>query len=224
MFMTSLSTPSIDHTFSSHRLRKKVYRYNMKMLHSENNILADPLPIDQGDEFVALELANFLVERLKKRVSFSSTVGNSPTPNELAEEDLKNLWFSREDLAQFKYQSRRLSNAGVSDKKAFDSLRGLECNSLGRLMHKHMTVQCIVSAYKKGMSPREIAAMARVCSNWNGEVALLQACHDYFDVHQPNLASNFPRVPSTPPKFPFELKRATINTHRNARRLRRRVR
>ena len=163
-----------------------------------------------------LTFARIVGKPSKKRVRFSSF--NSSSESKQAKDDLKELWYSPHDLAAFKFEARKLSAALASGRKTEESLRGFENSSLERLMYRHMTIQCVVSAHKKQMSPRQIAEMSRKCTQWNEEVAFFQACHDYCDVYQPAALPSLPKVPTTAPQFPFQLKRAAQESPSSCRR------
>ena len=160
----------------------------------------------------------------RKRVRFNAQVSSS-SPQTMAKEELKALWYNRQDLSLFKYQAREIVSSSTLQSRKGDILRGFEGCSLDRQWYKHMTIQCTVSAYEKGMSRKRIASMAQRCGEWNKEVAFIQACHDYFEIYRPSLVSEIPEVPVTPPKFPFAMKRAAVDTTSNRfeRRVRRRT-
>lgn len=156
----------------------------------------------------------------------------SIVPSAKADYELNQLWYKRSEINEFKAEARQLVLA-TSSPKAFlkdDSLRGLESSTLERRLHRHKTIQCTLSAYKKKMNPEDVAKIARICATWNTETAFVQACRDYYTVYPPNEPKQVkvPRVSSRPPAFPFALRRAKSRTlpsfhEQTQRRVRRRV-
>jgi hypothetical protein len=169
-----------------------------------------------------LTLVKVLAKPSKRRVRFAPVVSSS-TPNPLARDDLKQLWYNRQDLAAFSSEARKLASSDRSKYQVCESLRGLECRTLERRLHRHKTIQCTLSAHKKGMNADQTARVARTCTAWNEEIAFFQACHDYYNIYHPSITPSIPEVSNTPPKFPFELKRAANDTFGCRRRVRRRT-
>lgn len=165
----------------------------------------------------------------RKRVSFNNNVDYS-APSNLTREELRSLWHDSETISTFKSNVRKLvlfkhkDNISRKTPQVDIECRGLESCTYERQLQRHRTIQCIVSAYKKGMATERTAEIAQKCSAWNRDVAVLQACHDFFEVHQPDLT--LPHIDNTPPEFPFQLKRAANTVDSNTteeRRVRRRT-
>jgi hypothetical protein len=161
--------------------------------------------MDSEDYITLIKMLS--IEPSRKRVRFEPTVSSS-NPGPLSQEDLRALWYDRQDLAQFRSELRKLASSAGS--LNCNSLRGLESSSYSRKLHKHMTIQCTISAHKNGMSADQTAAMSRKCTEWNERVAYAQACHDYCNVYQPSMA--LPELSNKPPQFPFALKRSSVDT------------
>jgi hypothetical protein len=183
------------------------------------NILPTP------EDFMALTKVLAKPTTTKRRVRFAPAVSSSSSTCPLAREELSELWYNQQDLANLKYQARKLAMAARQhgNKHNYDVLRGLENCTLERHLHRHRTIQCTLSAHRKGMSAGETAMIARRCTAWNEEIAFVQACHDYCTVYQPSIAAGIPEVSNTPPKFPFALKRAIVDLSEPQRRVRRRT-
>ena len=123
------------------------------------------------------------------------------------------LWYRKSEISQFKADARQLVQAIRSPNEFLedDSLRGLESSTLERRIHRHKTIQCTLSAYRKNMNPEDVAKIARICGTWNAEVAFVQACHDYFAVY-PRKQVKIPKVSNQPPAFPFALRKGKSRT------------
>ena len=168
-------------------------------------------------DLVRLLTTNDQTQQSRKRVRFNNEIGCS-APSKATKEELKSLWHDPKEISTFKNNVRKLVTKGSTEKA--ETRRGLESCTYERQLQRHRTIQCIVSSFKKGMTPEQTAEIAKRCSEWNKDVAILQACHDYFEVHQPELS--LPHIDNTPPAFPFQLKRAS-NSNTTQRRVRRRT-
>ena len=206
------------------------YSNDNTIFHSSNNMCCTTSSSLMSNDFFMTYLlqtvAKTAAKPSKKRVRFSASTQQRQT-SRLFKEELQELWYSTQDLKSFKKEAQYLAmefHAGnISDR---DQIRGLEGTSMERLIHRHQTIQCTVSAYQKGLSPAGVASVAQKCSSWNEEVAFIQACHDYCDVYQPaDVSAEIPQVPSAPPAFPFELrkKRVSADSSCQSRRVRRRT-
>ena len=128
---------------------------------------------------------------------------------------LDDMWYQPQEIFAFRKQARKLlktrkkNNQGIMMMNCDDEVfRGLECWVLERRLHRHKTIQCTLSAYKKGMSSDVTAQIANRCAAWSREIAFVQASHDYYNVYQPSMASRIPKLSNIPPEFPFTLKPA----------------
>jgi hypothetical protein len=146
----------------------------------------------------------------KRRVRFSMQP-SIQVPTNRSDRDQQSFWYQQREIVAFKKQAR----------KNFKSHGG----TLQRQLHRHKSIQCTLSAYKKGMSIENIAKVARACAKWSREIAFMQACHDYADAYQPQLTKTIPKLSNIPPEFPFALKRAKSSRTNfpTKRRVRRRV-
>jgi hypothetical protein len=139
----------------------------------------------------------------------------------LAKEDVRDLWYSQPDLAGFKSQARKLASGirnatTASLSTPSEQLRGLEHCSIERQKHRFMSIRCTLSAHRRGMSEDQTAMVARKCTVWSGEIAFVQACHDFANVYQPAMRSMIQNVTSSPPEFPFMMKKRTTSSSASA--------
>lgn len=141
---------------------------------------------------------------------------------------VEDLWYRKSQISEFKADARQLVQSIRSPEEFLkdDSLRGLESSILERRLHRHKTIQCTLSAYRKNMNADDVAKIARVCGAWNEEVAFVQACRDYFAAYPRNQQVELPKVPSQPPPFPFALRKGKSRTvdHHHKRQPQRNVR
>lgn len=80
-----------------------------------------------------------------------------------------------------------------------------------RHYHRKLTIQCVRSAYRKGMTPEKVADVSRRCSAGCVQLAALQAIHDYVAVHYdncpPEMFVDLPPLSSIQPTFPFAMRK-----------------
>lgn len=143
-------------------------------------------------------------EQRPRRVRFSSTVLESNSPRDM--NDVRGSWYSASELFVFKRQVRMILRGLLPEEK---ERRGLEFACPQRQKHRYMTIRCTLSAARRGLSPDQIESVSRKCTKWNEEVAVLQACHDFCHVYNPQMASTIPSANSSPPEFPFAVKRSS---------------
>jgi hypothetical protein len=143
----------------------------------------------------------------RKRVHFSPELPFSVS-SDLTREEVKSLWYDAQTLSTFKNNVRKLVFSGSLESKLKDendNTQGLESCTVERQLQRHRTIQCILSSCKKGYTPEQTADMAEQCSTWNWDVAILQACFDFFEVYQPSMPLPEISNTNTPPAcFPFE--------------------
>lgn len=149
---------------------------------------------------------------LARSVRFSDQATEYKSYNPLLLEDYSRLWYSVEELHQFRVEVRGF----VQDYRLNQSQlpRGLEIYSSGeRLQHRWMTVQCIRSALRKGMNPDKVAAISRECSACSSEIGVLQAVYDYAAVYPipESVLRDLPSLDSIPPTFPFAMRKRRQN-------------
>ena len=137
---------------------------------------------------------------------------------------LDNMWYQPQEIFAFRKQVRKLLRThklknqgkmmnGYDDDEVF---RGLECWVLERRLHRHKTIQCTLSAYKKGLNPDVTAQIENRCAAWSREIAFVQASRDYCNVYQPSMANTIPKLSNIPPAFPFTLKPTSSRKSRSA--------
>lgn len=134
----------------------------------------------------------------KRRVRFSSAVTN--VRNSTPAEELRQLWYNQEELTAFRAEAKQLARAGVK-------VRGLEHCAPERQKHRKLSIKCTLSAYRRGMDERNVSVVAQRCSEWNTEIAFVQACHDYCDIYQPAMKAVVPEISSIPARFPYATKK-----------------
>lgn len=122
-----------------------------------------------------------------------SCLSNSPLPFE----EVQALWHGQDELFAFRAEAKSLARSGVK-------VRGLEHCTLTRQKQRKMTIKCTLSAQQKGL---DVAAVSQKCSEWNSEIAYVQACQDYCEVYQPAMLDRIPKVESIPARFPFTTKK-----------------
>ncbi len=142
--------------------------------------------------------------RSEKIVRFAPVVVSSASGplNPLAFEELKDFWYSPRELMEFKQQAR-----------ASPGERGMEYATPQRQKHRILTIRCTLSAARNGLSDEALGSIARKCTQWSGELAFTQACHDFATVYDPKLLSVIPSIKGSQPNeqfqfpFPFTVKR-----------------
>jgi hypothetical protein len=153
-----------------------------------------------------------LPQEEERHVRFAPVVTSAPpATNPLAFEDLKEFWYSADELGQFKMQARNLVRGGhksTATSGEEESLRGFEHTNPLRQRHRRMTIRCTVSAARQGLRGEQLESVARKCTQWNADIALMQACHDFAIVYKPQMV--IARIPpaggENPPAFPFAVK------------------
>lgn len=160
-----------------------------------------------------------------KRVCFAPIV-IAATTGPLSFEEVKELWYDRSELSGFKSRARKIVTESRLDNSSsnIDNLRGLEHCTAERQKHKVMSIQCTVSAFRRGLHPDRLASIAQRCTAWNSQNAFLQGCHDYCNVYNPAMANTIPQVTNIPPaQFPIAMRKrmvtdASASQHRRVRR------
>jgi len=137
----------------------------------------------------------------KPSVRFSQVVHIAPyeraTPAEA-----RNIWFSAAEIGSFKQHARIMATVyrhygGVPQPTEDDSgdlrtlYRGFENCTPTRQRRRLLSNRSVVYAHRNGMSDDFVAAMYKQCNKWSGEVAFVQAVHDYIDIfYSSNSGSN----------------------------------
>ena len=68
-----------------------------------------------------------------------------------------------------------------------------------RRKHKAVTLRYVLLAHKRGKDQDYVAALCAKLGYWNKEIAIHDACVDYYEVYQPSLVHLIPLVSSKPP-------------------------
>ena len=164
-------------------------------------------------------------QKEQRRVRFAKDeISKSYVPQHktFTQEQKEELWFDAQTISSFRNEAistvRKLQKNDDQSSSTVTVARGLERWAIGRQVYRHKTIQCILSLYRQGKhTPQEIMTMAQKCSSWNIEIALFQACHDYYEAYTPQqqqkgqdvdatpTVSPMPFELNTPPPFPFEL-------------------
>lgn len=124
----------------------------------------------------------------RRRVHFSSEPATVVSESSDALDFADQVWYKRSQINEFKTEARQLVLSTTSTKAYLkdDRLRGLESSTMERRLHRHKTIQCVLSAYKKHMTQEDVAKISRVCATWNTQIAFVQACRDHYTVYPPN--------------------------------------
>ena len=87
------------------------------------------------------------------------------------------LWYNRAEISAFKEhikeQARNFFLENKTNEQTNELPRGLEAYNLERRLHRHRTIQCTLSAYRKGMKAEDVAKVAHACGVWNCGIALI---------------------------------------------------
>jgi hypothetical protein len=132
---------------------------------------------------------------------------------EMSAEEKSSIWYSDNELCEFKESVRDLcrglrsnQTSAASSNKDDSFLRGLEHRiNFDRLRHKVLSNRCILMAQGYVHSDDQLGDISRKCSEWSTEMAQLQATSDFCQVYQPDMLHHVPE-PSSPPDFPFSMK------------------
>jgi len=159
--------------------------------------------------------------------------------------DAKDIWISPTDFAKSKAEVVQLAidyatfvnieeqnkqsinshllsySSSTSTSLSFIDYRGVECYTVARKRHKHLSNECVIYAQREGMDDIETAELYARCNAWSRKVSLVQAIHDYMEIYDdiprnenimtprnralPNLPQVWSLVP--PSKVPSTLKR-----------------
>ncbi|OEU12855.1 hypothetical protein FRACYDRAFT_244127 [Fragilariopsis cylindrus CCMP1102] len=165
-------------------------------------------------------------KRTEKSVRFNSityTAINTDTGTDtspfITNNELEyNSWYDKSELMQFRqsavdialFQYNR-SNIGDDDTNKLP--RGMEGMSKHRRQHKKITLKCILLAIRCGKPPHYVASLSKKLGSWNTEIAIRDACLDYFEIYQPQqFIHNTLRSISSKPPFISLVPRTTANS------------
>lgn len=147
-----------------------------------------------------------------RRVSFGTAdiVAHLLPSSAMTEEDRNELWYPLGELDALKEEARDLCRQIRDDGPAAnteESRRGLEHRvCVERQRNKILALRCIIKAHRRFQNPEHVAIIARRCTAWAAEVAMVEASKDYCEAYRPGLLSMVPPVKLSP-VFPFSTKK-----------------
>ena len=116
------------------------------------------------------------------------------------DQDRQDLWYSRDDIKEFRRQAQILSKKCRDEPKSVCAdvcTRGLELRmSLQRQDRKQMIVKRILDAQDDDCTAEELSQIAQQHSIWSRKLALATAHKDYYAAHHPKLTSVLPEMPA----------------------------
>lgn len=151
-----------------------------------------------------------------RSVRISDTAVEYEAPAPLYLEDFVVLWYSADELAEFRSQAHDIVRHYQTNQ--MEPPRGLEIYSSNeRLQYRWMTLQCIQSAFRKEMSEEKIASISRQCSACSSEIAVLQAVFDYAAVYfvSQEVLDRLPAISSIRSTFPFSMRKRRRSSEGN---------
>lgn len=151
----------------------------------------------------------------KNSVRFSQLVHITPFER-ASPTEARDIWFTSSEIGSIKRHAKRLAivyrefggivgaNAAATatavpqqqQQQQPDDIRsiyrGFENCTATRQRRRLLANRSVVYAHKNGMSDSFVAEMYKQCNQWSGEVAFVQAVHDYIDVFytSPNKNNN----------------------------------
>jgi hypothetical protein len=162
-------------------------------------IMASLIPTEEDIQILMAEAGGS--STAKKRVCFDPDVYVSSFMK-IDVEDTAGLWYTQKETLSFKESLHKLASSETKGHSINgESTRGAERLNLQRLRNKSLTRECILQTHRKGDSEEHTATVARKCTLWTKEIALIQALQDYCDVYQPSMTSLVPNVVALPPYF-----------------------
>ena len=121
----------------------------------------------------------------------------------LSNEEIKNRWYDRSDLKGFRQQAIQLAIFQHSHSEEKSLPRGMEASYAIRRRHKAKARRYILLAHRIGKDSDYLAWLCEKLGRWNKEIALRDACLDYFEIYQPSSVQSVPPILSKPPNIPF---------------------
>jgi hypothetical protein len=193
---TAFSTPTA-HTF---RFRRSRVCRIIAMTMTCPAIIASLIPTEEDIQILMAEAGG--PSTAKKRVCFDPDIYVSMSPIGIDVEDTECLWYTQKETLSFKESLHKLASSKTQGHPINgESMRGAERLNLQRLRNKSLTREYILQTHRKGASDEHTATVARKCTIWTKELALIQALQDYCDVYQPSMTSLVPNVVASPPYF-----------------------
>lgn len=137
--------------------------------------------------------------------SDSNTKRRCPRAKIVSSEEIKNLWYDRSDLMEFRQQAIKVAlshqNNANSDRTPLP--RGMESLSPIRRRHKTNTLRYILLAHRIGKDHEYVARLCARLGRWNRDIAIREAYLDYFEIYRPSSVLSVPPLTSKPPNIPF---------------------
>jgi hypothetical protein len=162
-------------------------------------MMASLIPTEEDIQIMMAEAG--VPSTAKKRLRFDPDVYVS-SPIGIDVEDTAGLWYTQKETLSFKESLHKLASSETQGHPINgESMRGAERLNLQRLRNKSLTREYILQTHRKGASEEHTATVARKCTLWTKEIALIQALQDYCDVYQPSMTSLVPNVVASPPYF-----------------------
>lgn len=122
----------------------------------------------------------------------------------ISNEEIKNRWYNRSDLALFRQQA--ISNAffklNKSNGDETSLPRGMESLSPIRRKHKTNTLRYVLLAHRIGKDQIYVGKLCSKLTRWNRDIAIRDAFLDYLEIYQPSSINDVPPVMSKPPNIP----------------------
>jgi hypothetical protein len=162
----------------------------------------------------------------KRRVQFfeARVVSFLEPCSSMSLDERRQVWYQAKDLEEFKRQARtlcrRLRTSPIVDE---ETARGLEHRiCFERQKNKVLALRCILKAQRRLAHHEQVAMVARKCTAWAKEVAIVEATRDFCEAYHPHLTALVHDV-SCSSDFPFALKKREVQTQQTERRVRSRT-
>jgi hypothetical protein len=151
---------------------------------------------------------NTKFKKPKKSVRFNSITYTATTATTSNDDITNSSWYDKTELMQFRQSAVDLA---VFQHKRFNGddtklPRGMEAMSKRRRKHKAITMKYMLLAIRRSKTPQYVSSLSKKLGSWNTEIAIRDACIDYFDIYEPQLIHNIPSVSSNPPTISLVLR------------------
>ena len=133
----------------------------------------------------------------------STAAGCSPSII-ISNEEIKDCWYDRSEMMGFRQQAIELAIFQYNNSNGVEESlpRGMESSSRKRRKHKANTRRFVLLAHRIGKDQDYLARLSAKLGRWNKEIAIRDACLDYFEIYQPSFVQCVPPVFSKPPNIP----------------------
>lgn len=137
--------------------------------------------------------------------SNSNAKRRCPRAKIVSSEEIKNLWYDRSDLMEFRQQAIKvaLSHQSNGNSDGAPLPRGMESLSPIRRRHKTNTLRYILLAHRIGKDHEYVARLCARLGRWNRDIAIREAYLDYFEIYRPSSVLSVPPLTSKPPNIPL---------------------